>query len=45
MKINYIEALKLAATKNPKPPSDAINQIVAKVEKIRREVKLRSNPA
>lgn len=44
MKVNYIEALKLAATKSPKPqlksPSDAIEQIVAKVEKIRREVKI-----
>lgn len=42
MKVNYLEALKLAAKKSPKPAPDAIDQIVKKVEQIRETVKSRA---
>jgi hypothetical protein len=43
MRVNYIEALKAAAKRLPKPPPDAIEQLVRRVEKIRSEVKSRAN--
>lgn len=45
MRVNYIEALKAAAKRLPKPPPDAIEQLVRRVEKIRSEVKSRANRA